>query len=85
MTILDDDLERLDEPDTLPQEIVEWQAHRGHLIDPPTPAVAGAIAAGLIVGAFAVGAVIAVALARGRVRDLDVDNLIVRKLQILDR
>jgi hypothetical protein len=83
---MQDELERLDEPEDLPQEIVQWQPTRGHLVDVRTPrATFGAVAVGaLAFGALALGAVAigrlmvgSVGIGRARVRRLEIDKLIV--------
>src|SRR5436190_2609006 len=51
------ELERLDEPDTLPQQIVDWQPGRGHLVDMTTPRISTGFIAAAALGAVAVGAV----------------------------
>lgn len=87
MTTLDDTLDRLDEPERLPQEIVQWQPGRGPLASLHAPSVLG----GVVAGAVVLGAVALTALAigriggRGRLRTLEVDRLIVGDLRLLDR
>ena len=94
--VLQDELERLDEPEDLPQEIVQWQPTRGHLVNSPRPlntsaflaAAAGALAVGAVaVGAIAIGrlAIGSLALGRGRIRRLEIDELIVRDLRVIER
>jgi hypothetical protein len=85
------ELERLDEPDTLPQDIVEWQPGRRHLVDMQTPRVSTGFFAAAALGAVAVGAVaigaVAIgrlAIGRARIRHLEIDELTVRRLTILE-
>ena len=91
-----DELERLDEPEDLPQEIVQWQPGRAHMVNAPKPlnssaiaaAVLGAVAVGAVaVGAIAIGrlAIGSLALGRGRIRRLEIDELIVRDLRVIER
>ena len=83
---LQDELEQLDEPEELPQEIVQWQPTHGRMVDVRTPRAAfGAVAVGaLALGALALGAVAigrlmvgSVGVGRARVRRLEIDKLIV--------
>jgi len=90
----------LDEPETLPEEIVHWQpTHRPYSLGQAHGAVAqGAEATGtgiigaLALGAFALGAIAIGALAIGRLnvgtarfKRLEVGDLVVRRLRILER
>ena len=81
--------EYLDEPETLPQEIIDWQpTHKAPVLGAATPASArvGALAVGaLAVATLAIGAIFVGRLAIGRlsigkarVKSLDVDHLTVR-------
>jgi len=89
-----------DEPETLPEEIVQWQpTHRpGGLAQAHAAVAQGASATGswvvgaLAMGALALGAVAIGALAIGRLNvrharfgRLVVDDLTVRRLRVLER
>ena len=93
MTI-DEELERLDEPEVLPQEIVQWQPTHGRMVDVKTPRAAfGAVAVGalafgaLAIGAIAVGRLVigSVGIGRARVRRLEIDKLIVHHVVTPER
>jgi hypothetical protein len=90
----------LDDPETLPEEIVRWQpTHRPVGLGQAHGAVAqGAAATGtgligaLALGALAIGALAIGALAIGRLnvgtarfKRLEVGDLVVRRLRILER
>jgi hypothetical protein len=89
--IIDDEreLENLNEPDELPQEIVEWQPGHGRLVDVPkvstgffAAAALGAVALGAVaIGALAIGRL---AVGRARVGRLEIDDLVVGRLTVLD-
>jgi hypothetical protein len=86
--IMDEQLERLDEPETLPQEIVQWQPGRGPLVNTSSEAVAAGLVGALAVGVLVIGAMALSRLAfgaQGRIRRLDVDELTVGDLKILER
>jgi hypothetical protein len=79
--------EFLDEPDTLPQEIVDWQPN--HHVPAltgigPLTRTAGAMAVGaLALGVLAIGAVAIgrVAIGKARIRRLEIDQLVVRRFK----
>jgi hypothetical protein len=85
----------IQDPDTLPQPIVEWQPT--HSPDNPLSSIkpralsagaAGALAFGaLALGALAIGAVAVgrLAVGRARVGRLEIDHLIVGKVSFLKR
>ena len=90
----------LDQPETLPEEIVHWQpTHRPYGLAQAHGAVAqGASATGssivgaLAMGALALGAIAIGALAIGRLsvgtarfKRLEVGDLVVRRLSVLER
>ncbi len=78
----------IDEPDTLPQEIIDWQPnHRTPANADARPAItpAAAMAVGaLAVGALAIGAVVIgrLVIGKARIRSLDIDTLTVRRLNL---
>ena len=82
--------EYLDEPDTLPQEIVDWQPnyHAPALAGiGPLARTAGAVAVGaLALGVLAIGAVVVGRLVVGKARigRLEIDDLVVRRLKLPD-
>jgi hypothetical protein len=91
--LIDDDVEfdRPDEPDTLPQDIVDWQPERGHLVDIEAPKVAAPLIGAALLGAAALGAIAvgavaigALAIGRARIGKLEIDDLIVRRLRVLE-
>jgi hypothetical protein len=95
MTV-DEELERLDEPEILPQEIVQWQPGRGRVVNTPKAlnssaigaAVVGAVALGAVaLGAVAIGrlAIGSLALGRGRIKRLEIDKLIVHHVVAPER
>ena len=92
--VMDEQLERLDEPESLPQDIVQWQPGRGHMVNAPKGVNTGALGAALLgavaLGAFAIGALAigrlavgSLALGRGRIHRLQIDELIVGDLRVL--
>ncbi len=80
----------LDEPDVLPQEIVDWQpTHRAEPQAGTRPfrslaaVAAGALAFGAIaIGALAIGrlAIGKIAVGKARIGRLEVDDLVVRRI-----
>ena len=90
----------LDEPETLPEEIVHWQpTHRpyglaqAHLgVAQGASATGSSIIGALAMGALALGAIAIGALAIGRLsvgtarfKRLEVGDLVVRRLRVLER
>jgi hypothetical protein len=91
---IDDQLEDLNEPDTLPNDIVEWQPTHRPLADARlgrahvAEATGGAVLAAFAMGALAVGALAIGVLAIGRlnigrahIRRLEIDELVVRRIR----
>ena len=86
-----------DEPDTLSDEIVHWQPNNRSPSVRPGLAAGGVMAmsglmGALALGAFALGAVAIGALAIGRISvgrarlgRVEIDDLVVRRLTVLDR
>jgi hypothetical protein len=95
---MSDDVD-LEEPETLPEEIVHWQPnHRPPLtqthvaVAQGTSATGSSVIGALALGALAIGAVAIGALAIGRlsVRQarfgrVVIDDLVVRRLKVLER
>ena len=92
-----------DEPETLPEEIVQWQPnHRASMLEAKGAlahgasatgsAIVGALALGAIaVGAFAIGALAIgrltvgrASVRRARFGRLEVDDLVVRRVSVLE-
>jgi len=80
--------EFLDEPETLPQEIVDWQPNYHAPAMPGLGSLtraAGAVAvSALALGALAIGAVVIgrLVVGKARIRRLEIDQLVVRDLRL---